>query len=94
MELRPLVKSQSVEAGTDYWIDEAEMKRTLERKKAIRGRKPAKGRISDEKLWGETLAPYRQNWIGYFSIFIVVLAMLVTQFPELLQTPVIPIPDL
>eukprot|EP00566_Odontella_aurita_P022204 CAMPEP_0113531302 /NCGR_PEP_ID=MMETSP0015_2-20120614/3422_1 /TAXON_ID=2838 /ORGANISM="Odontella" /LENGTH=227 /DNA_ID=CAMNT_0000430125 /DNA_START=181 /DNA_END=864 /DNA_ORIENTATION=- /assembly_acc=CAM_ASM_000160 len=100
-ELRPLVRSRSVETGEDYWIDESDLRREREQRRAeatARRKGLVKdgggGRIPDEKLWEETLAPYRQNWIGYFSVFIVILAMLVTQFPELLQTPTIPIPDL
>jgi hypothetical protein len=52
------------------------------------------GEIPREKLWEETLAPYRQNWIGYFSVVIVILATIVTQFPELLDPPTPQIPDL
>lgn len=94
METRPLVRSRSVEAGEDYWIDEEEMKKSLERKQAIKNRKSMEGEISQQKLREEVVAPYKQNWIGYFSVFIVVLATIITQFPELLNTPVIPIPDL
>lgn len=94
VETRPLVRSRSVEAGEDYWIDEEEMKKSLERKQAIKNRKSMEGEISQQKLREEVVAPYKQNWIGYFSVFIVVLATIVTQFPELLNTPVIPIPDL
>jgi len=39
-------------------------------------------------------APYKQNWIGIFSMVIAILATVVTKFPELLNQPVIPIPDL
>jgi hypothetical protein len=52
------------------------------------------GEIPKEKLWNEVLSPYRQNWIGIVSVIIVILATLVTQFPELLNQPVIQIPDL
>jgi len=52
------------------------------------------GEITQEKLRSEVVAPYKQNWIGYFSVMIVVLATIVTKFPELLNTPLIPIPDL
>jgi hypothetical protein len=52
------------------------------------------GEIPKEKLWEETLAPYKQNWIGFFSIGIIVLATLITQFPELLEAPTPQIPDL
>jgi len=94
VETRPLVRSRSVEAGEDYWIDEEEMKKSLERKHAIKNRQSMEGEISQQKLRDEVVAPYKQNWIGYFSVFIVVLATIVTQFPELLNTPLIPIPDL
>lgn len=52
------------------------------------------GEIPKEKLWTEVFAPYKQNWIGIFSMFIVILATIVTKFPELLNQPIIPIPDL
>jgi hypothetical protein len=52
------------------------------------------GEIPKEKLWEETLAPYKQNWIGFFSIGIIILATLITQFPELLEAPTPQIPDL
>jgi len=52
------------------------------------------GEISQEKLRKEVVAPYKENWIGLFSVGVIVLATIVTQFPELLNTPLIPIPDL
>jgi hypothetical protein len=52
------------------------------------------GEIPKEKLWEETLAPYKQNWIGFISIIMVVLATIVTKFPELLETPSPTFPDL
>lgn len=93
-ELRPLIRSNAVEAGEDYWIDESDLRASQERERALKARKSSEERIPDSKLWDETLAPYRQNWIGYFSVLIVILGMMVTQFPELLQSPVIQIPDL
>mmetsp|Transcript_22800 Transcript_22800/g.33387 ORF Transcript_22800/g.33387 Transcript_22800/m.33387 type:complete len:192 (-) Transcript_22800:305-880(-) len=94
IETRPLVRSKSIEAGEDYWIDEEDLKKSLEREDAIRNRKAMEGEISQEKLRTEVVAPYKQNWIGLFSVGIVVLATIVTQFPELLNAPVIPFPDL
>ena len=52
------------------------------------------GRRSREKLLAETIAPYRQNWIGIMSMSVVVLAAIVTYFPELMEAPSIPFPDL
>ena len=52
------------------------------------------GSMSKEKLREEIVAPYKQNWIGIVSVCIVVLSAITTNFPELLQTPLIPIPDL
>lgn len=52
------------------------------------------GEITQEKLRAEVAAPYKQNWIGFFSVGIVILATIVTQFPELLNQPLIQIPDL
>lgn len=90
-ESRPLITANAIEAGEDYWIDEEELKKQEERSKPP---KRLEGQVTDEKLWGEVLSPYRQNWIGLFSVMIAVLVVIVTQFPELLQTPVITIPDL
>ena len=92
VEIRPLISATAKEAGEDYWIDQEELKREKERKEQIRARQP--GQVPDEKLWTEVLSPYKQNWIGIFSVVIVILATIVTQFPELLQSPVISIPDL
>ncbi len=50
--------------------------------------------ISREKLKEEMAAPYKQNWIGLLSVGVVVLSAIATRFPELLNVPIIPIPDL
>ena len=52
------------------------------------------GRRSREKLLAETIAPYRQNWIGIMSMSVVMLVAIVTYFPELMEAPSIPFPDL
>jgi len=52
------------------------------------------GEISQEKLKKEVVAPYKENWIGIISVGIVMLATIVSNFPELLQSPLIRIPDL
>eukprot|EP00565_Helicotheca_tamesis_P005043 CAMPEP_0185724310 /NCGR_PEP_ID=MMETSP1171-20130828/826_1 /TAXON_ID=374046 /ORGANISM="Helicotheca tamensis, Strain CCMP826" /LENGTH=183 /DNA_ID=CAMNT_0028392129 /DNA_START=267 /DNA_END=818 /DNA_ORIENTATION=+ len=93
-DIRPLVRSSRIEAGEDYWIDEEDLKKSLERDEAIANRKAMEGEIPKEKLRTEVVAPYKQNWIGLFSVGIVTLAVIINKFPELLQTPVIPIPDL
>jgi hypothetical protein len=97
VEIRPLISSTAKEVGEDYWIDEEELRRAKERQleeQRMRLRRREPGQVTDEKLWGEVLSPYKDNWIGIFSVVIVVLATIVTQFPELLQTPLISIPDL
>ena len=38
-EIRPLVRSKLVEAGEDYWIDDDDLQKSLEREKAIKNRK-------------------------------------------------------
>mmetsp|Transcript_18792 Transcript_18792/g.26501 ORF Transcript_18792/g.26501 Transcript_18792/m.26501 type:complete len:172 (+) Transcript_18792:222-737(+) len=91
---RPLVSAEAREAGEDYWIDEKDLQESLLREQAIKNRKAMEGEITQEKLRAEVAAPYKQNWIGYFSVCIIVLAMIVTQFPELLNNPVIQIPDI
>jgi len=52
------------------------------------------GEIPKEKLRTEVAAPYKQNWIGAISVFIIFLATIIQQFPDLLLSPIIPIPDL
>lgn len=93
-ESRPLIKSVSQEAGEDYWIDEKELAKFEQQQQAIRNRKAMEGEVSKEKLWSEVKAPYKQNWIGYFSVFIAILSAIVIKFPELLDQPSIPFPDL
>jgi len=89
-ESRSLVPSISKESGEDYWIDQDEFEREAQRLK----NRPKVGEVSKEKLMTEVKAPYKQNWIGYFSMVIVILSAIVIKFPELLATPVIEIPDL
>ena len=61
----------------------------------MKNRTVMEGEIPKEKLWTEVTAPYKQNWIGYFSVLIVILAAIINQFPELLEPPsTIQIPDL
>lgn len=94
IETRPLVRSKSIEAGEDYWIDEADLQKYTQREQAIKNRKAMEGEISKEKLQQEVVAPYKQNWIGLLSASIVVLAAILKENPELMNTPMIPIPDL
>ena len=93
-ESRPLVPSRSKEAGEDYWIDEKDLEEENLRLQAIANRKSMEGEVPKEKLWSEVKAPYKQNWIGIVSVVILSLAVIISQFPELLENPVIPIPDL
>ena len=51
-------------------------------------------KVPKEKLMSEVTAPYKQNWIGYFSLMIGVLSVIIIKFPELLEQPSIPFPDL
>eukprot|EP00521_Asterionellopsis_glacialis_P001841 CAMPEP_0195246378 /NCGR_PEP_ID=MMETSP0706-20130129/368_1 /TAXON_ID=33640 /ORGANISM="Asterionellopsis glacialis, Strain CCMP134" /LENGTH=149 /DNA_ID=CAMNT_0040297745 /DNA_START=177 /DNA_END=626 /DNA_ORIENTATION=- len=91
---RPLVNAEAREAGEDYWIDEKELQESLLREQAIKNRKAMEGEIPQAKLRAEVAAPYKQNWIGFFSVGIVVLATIINQFPELLNHPIIEIPDI
>ena len=93
-EWRPLAKSRAVESGQDYWIDETELRKVQERERALKNRKLSIGEMPKEKLRTEVVAPYKQNWIGWFSVGIVIISTIVIKFPELLDTPAIPIPDL
>jgi len=38
-EIRPLVRAKKIEAGEDYWIDEKDLQKSLERKRALKNRK-------------------------------------------------------
>lgn len=90
-EVRPLLSFRSKELGEDYWIDEEDLQREQQRQAS---RPPDPGQIPKQKLWNEVLSPYKQNWIGIASVTVVVLATIVTKFPELLSPPTITIPDL
>mmetsp|Transcript_2915 Transcript_2915/g.6034 ORF Transcript_2915/g.6034 Transcript_2915/m.6034 type:complete len:227 (+) Transcript_2915:122-802(+) len=94
IETRPMRRVDAVEAGLDYWIDETDLEKERQRRIATKNRKSMEGEISKQKLREEVVAPYKQNWIGVFSVLMVVLSTIVTKFPETMQIPVIPIPDL
>lgn len=92
-ELRPLILSQKREAGVDYWIDPYELMKQKERENAWKSR-PKENQITQEKLWTEVLSPYKQNWIGYISVVIVVIAFIIKNFPEVMNPPLVRnIPD-
>ena len=93
-EIRPLIKSEMIEAGEDYWIDEKDLEAERQRILGVKNRKAMEGEVPKEKLWSEVKAPYKQNWIGYFSVMIAILSVIIIQFPELLEQPTIQIPDL
>ena len=100
-EYRPLVASIRRDSGEDYWIDPKDLEREQRRKKEQEKQRAAflarKGDevMPQEKLMTEVKAPYQQNWIGYFSLMVAVLSIIVSQFPELLEpTPTIRFPDL
>ena len=67
-------------------------KRRASEKTGVAGKKEQQ--ISREKLKEEMVAPYKQNWIGLLSVGMVALSAIATKFPELLNVPIIPIPDL
>lgn len=83
-EIKPLVASRSKELGVDYWIDEADLQKEREKQSK---RPPDPGQISQSKLRSEIVSPYKQNWIGLISVAIIILATIITQFPELLNMP-------
>mmetsp|Transcript_16740 Transcript_16740/g.28463 ORF Transcript_16740/g.28463 Transcript_16740/m.28463 type:complete len:187 (+) Transcript_16740:88-648(+) len=94
VEVRPIRRIDAVEAGLDYWIDDGDFEREKQRRIAVKNRMAMEGTMSKEKLRDEVVAPYKQNWIGFFSMVVVILATIVTKFPEAIETPVIQIPDL
>lgn len=66
LEYRPLVPSVRRDMGEDYWIDPIDFEREREQQlQRLKEKKKRQHGISDEKLWMEVKAPYRQNWIGY-----------------------------
>lgn len=89
-----MVKSVAKEAGQDYWIDPQDLEKERVREAAIKNRKALEGEVPKEKLMSEVTAPYKQNWIGYFSVFVAILSVIVIKFPELLDQPKIIFPDL
>jgi len=92
VEIRPVRRQDAIESGLDYWIDERDYEKEKQR---LKNRKLMEaGAVPKEKLIEEVVAPYKQNWIGVISVSIVALSAIGTAFPELLQMPVIPIPDL
>jgi len=100
-DYRPLVPSVRRVMGEDYWIDPKDLERERQREEQEQQRRIAFGTRSDtdqamsqEKLMTEVIAPYRQNWIGYFSLMVAVLSIIVSQFPELLEPTQIRLPDL
>jgi hypothetical protein len=95
-EYRPLVSSVRRDLGEDYWIDPADLEkeRQQQQQRQLQLRQRPSNVIPPEKLWSEVKAPYQQNWIGYYSVFIAILSMIILKFPELLDTPTIPYPDL
>lgn len=100
-EYRPLVAAVRRDAGEDYWIDPKDLERERRRKEEQEKQRAAflsrKGDevMPQEKLMTEVKAPYRQNWIGYFSLMVAVLSIIVSQFPELLEpAPTTQFPDL
>jgi len=94
IETRPLIRSKSIEAGEDYWIDEEDLQRSLEKENAIKNRKAMEGEISKDKLRTEVVAPYKQNWIGIVSVMVILLALIQKLDPNMYNPPVIPLPDL
>ncbi len=100
-DYRPLVASIRRDSGEDYWIDPKDLEREQLRKQEQEKQRAAflarKGDevMPQEKLMTEVKAPYQQNWIGYFSLMVALLSIIVSQFPELLEpTPTIRFPDL
>jgi hypothetical protein len=93
-ESRPLISSNAKEKGQDYWVDEEALKREQEREAARIAARQSGKQVPDEKLWGEILSPYRQNWIGFISVVIITIAFIIRNFPELVENPIIQLPDL
>jgi hypothetical protein len=71
-----------------------ELQRFEAQQQAIRNRQALEGEVPKEKLMTEVKAPYKQNWIGYFSVGIAILSAIIIKFPELLDQPTIRVPDL
>ncbi|GMH77338.1 hypothetical protein TL16_g07371 [Triparma laevis f. inornata] len=93
-DTRPLISSSAIESGLDYWISDSDQKTFTLRKKLQKRKKLNEKQIDSKKLKEEISAPYRENWIGVFSLLIATLSVIIIKFPELVETPIIPIPDL
>lgn len=94
-EKRPIITSEAIEKGEDYWIDEPDLQKERARQQAIKNRLAMEGeKIPKEKLQQEIVAPYKQNWIGLMSVAVIILATIISQNPEIFESPMIPIPDL
>jgi len=93
-EKRPFISSKAIEKGEDYWIDGRDLEKEEARQQAVKNRLAMEGEIPKKKLQQEIVAPYKQNWIGLISVAIVVIATIISQNPELFESPLIPIPDL
>lgn len=93
-ESRSLIPSDAKEKGQDYWVDEEALKREQQREAARKAARQSGNQVPDEKLWGEILSPYRQNWIGFISVCIIAIAFIIKNFPELVENPTIQLPDL
>lgn len=89
-----MISSKQKEAGLDFWVDPKDLEREKQRQLAINNRKSMEGEITKEKLRAEVVAPYTQNWIGLISVMFIVLATIITNFPEVLDYPSIGFPDL
>jgi hypothetical protein len=60
----------------------------------IPGTRVVEGVIYMHRLRDEVVAPFKQNWIGLLSAGVIALSAIINKFPELMQIPIIPIPDL
>jgi hypothetical protein len=104
-ETRPVRRHDAIEAGLDYWIDEVDLLKERQRRielkvrrkrgmSTIPGTRVVEGGIYMHRLRDEVVAPFKQNWIGLLSAGVIALSAIINKFPELMQIPIIPIPDL
>lgn len=79
----PKTNSINREDGTDYWMDEKDVKK--EQAKKVKRKAPAPDQFPKERIRDEIVSPYKNNWILFIAITIFSIAFFTYLFPEELQ---------
>lgn len=81
----PKTNSINRDLGTDYWMDEKDMKKEQAAKQVKQRKAAAPDQFPKERIRDEIVSPYKNNWILFIAITIFSLAFFVYLFPEELQ---------